>query len=391
MRTNELRHEIAVFSSFDEVADRWTALEQRGLHTPFQTLPWCRTLMEKVGGGAEPVLVVVTDRDGRDLMLLPLVRRQRNRLMVIEFIDFGYSDYNAPLLGTPHAIDADYMKTLWQAILEALPAADTLHLDKQPEQIGGVANPLVGLVGSRPVKLMSHGVALPEKWADFHEVVLSKRTAKSIRQQGRRLARAGKVTFIHSREGEKAAEQLFDGLVELRIARFAKLGRDEPLLDDGVRSFYRSMVSAGKAMMMGIKVDGEIIAVLYGLVEGRSFSLLILAMASGDWEKYSPGLVMVESGMAHLHKTGFRYFDFTIGGERYKRQFGADDRTLFEVRRSLSFRGLPDAVLQNLRYSASRNATARQLVDAYRNLVASLTRKPDGDAEVSEAHTDQAA
>src|SRR5215207_5754951 len=68
--------------------------------TAFQGETWLRNWYATIGPTVgEPLLLSVIDRHSGALALaLPLVRRRRGRLRVIEFSDDDVSDANAPLL-----------------------------------------------------------------------------------------------------------------------------------------------------------------------------------------------------------------------------------------------------------------------------------------------------
>src|SRR3954452_4945743 len=64
-------------------------------------------------------------------------------LVVIEFADFGVTDYNAPLVSPALTLNAAQAQELWDDICHSLPAADIVLFDKVPETILGRSVPLV--------------------------------------------------------------------------------------------------------------------------------------------------------------------------------------------------------------------------------------------------------
>src|SRR5215475_11453513 len=103
------RYRVEFFDDWKQAIARWTETRTA---TPFQDSRWLGAWY-----GAftelEPVVAVITDaRTLEQVALLPLVRRRRRGVRIIEFADLDLTDYNAPLLapGAPrNTVDAQAM------------------------------------------------------------------------------------------------------------------------------------------------------------------------------------------------------------------------------------------------------------------------------------------
>src|SRR5262245_42924343 len=70
---------VDVVPTWGDLAERWNRMQAYGTATPFQNAHWQSIWYGTFGGmpGVEPLLVAVHDqRSGRDVLLLPLIRRQ---------------------------------------------------------------------------------------------------------------------------------------------------------------------------------------------------------------------------------------------------------------------------------------------------------------------------
>ena len=95
---------------------------------------------------SEAVIVAIEDNQTSQIvLLLPLVKHREKGLSVISFADFGVADYNAPLIDPDHTFDPRATKALMQDIRKSLPSADLLKLEKIPELINKIKNPLCSL------------------------------------------------------------------------------------------------------------------------------------------------------------------------------------------------------------------------------------------------------
>src|SRR4051812_21111484 len=94
--------DVQVERTFSFASPEYTALFVRSDATAFQSPVWLDLLYSSNRlldeHRAEPAVVTVRRRgDARLAMVLPLIRRQHGRFRVIEFADFGVSDYAAPV------------------------------------------------------------------------------------------------------------------------------------------------------------------------------------------------------------------------------------------------------------------------------------------------------
>ncbi len=328
-----------------EALPRWRALQEQAVATPFQTHEWCTGLYDGPGRaqGAEPLIVLIRDEaSGQDLCLMPLMRIRRAGLRVITFADFGLSDYILPMVAASGRFGKADLARVWPRVLEALPRADLVHFDKIVSHLEETENPLMGICGLHESDLSSWYAPLPENWGDY-EMGLSKQSRRALRRRAYKLAELGQAKHFMVCGGENAG-RMFETLRKVRKERFDALGRQDVLDDPAIYDFYRGLVvsgASGMAIMSALKLNGEIIAHVFGLLHRQRFYMLALTFRSESEAiaKCSPALVLVHETMGALHKKGLRIYDFTIGDERYKRMFGAINEPLHEYMLPLSLKG----------------------------------------------------
>src|SRR5439155_15054110 len=98
----------------------------------------------------ETLFVAVVDAESNPLMLLPLGIERRHGVRILTFLDGGLSDYNAPVV-FPATRDwrGDDVRMVWRGLQHILPSFDIAILEKMPERIGDLPNPLI-LLGTSP-------------------------------------------------------------------------------------------------------------------------------------------------------------------------------------------------------------------------------------------------
>ena len=343
--------------------------------TPFQRAQWLETWFGSFASQRPLEICAATIEDeatGEPVFVLPLMVEHRGGIARLKAWDGGVSDYNGPVLSTTFAPTREDMKTLWADLLDALPPADLIELEKVPTHIGAVDNPLLDVEGVRQSDFARHPLPLG---ADFETLAQSRFNPshrRTLAKKRKKLQNKGRLEFTLL-AGRDATEPL-EKILEWRAGRFAD--RNDAAEAEKVAAFYRSLARSTDIARVGrLTLDGEIIAGCFGTLTDRTFQLLAVAH-DGRFKNWSPGLLAIESSIATLCAQGVTVYDFTIGSEPYKFDFGVDVERLYELKTPLSLKG---ALYMRLR------AAAVGLRDRARGMRARFARRPAaGESAVAE-------
>ncbi len=335
------RYTVEITRNWAEIAKSWS-----GEGTPFQDAAWFDAWYEAMSGraGLEPLMATVREtQSGAVALRLPLVRRRRGRLRVIEFADLELTDYNAPLLGPAAPTDSVSARRLWREVRRALPAADLLRFAKMPEVLRGRANPLALVPGALPCALNGNVVLTGEDWDGWRRS-LEKTVRKELERSWRVFAREPGAAFEIVDEPARA-QAIVDAMEIQQETRMRAKGVDYVLDDPDFARFYRALIARGLgngyAVVSALTVGDEVVASLLGIRDGNSYLMIRISNAGGRWTNCSPGRLIIERTMAALHAQGYRHFDFSIGNYDYKRRFGVAAVPLVDLTQALSPLGLP--------------------------------------------------
>jgi CelD/BcsL family acetyltransferase involved in cellulose biosynthesis len=316
--------------------------------TPFQGACWLgaryATLEDDPDVEPLPVLARSTAEGGAPALLLPLIRRRHSRLTMVEFADLGLTDYNAPLLGPAAPRDRTEAAALWRAVRAALPPADLALFTKMPASVGGRANPLAWLPGAAPSRLSGQLLEVGEDYRQWRRAVLDNRVRRELERAWRVFTRHEGAAFRRIRDSE-AARYAYEDLAAMQRRRAREVGfayqLDEPSCDRTYRRALETGLADGRVVLTVLAVGGETVAALYGLADGRSYVMLRIADAGGAWRVCTPGRLLMDRTMEHLHGEGYRRFDFALGEYAHKRRFKTVPVPLLDLAVPLSPRGLP--------------------------------------------------
>ncbi len=134
---------------------------------------------------------------------------------------------------------------------------------------------------------------------------------------------------------------IFEALRRERRARFAATGRSDILDDPSFLAFYRAVIFDARspfAVLSALKAGDRILATLFAVRHDDCY-LLLMHSFEPELAALSPGIVAIDETITSVIEAGGRFFDFTIGDEDYKRQFGVREEYLTTGLDALSLQG----------------------------------------------------
>ncbi|MGE0231112.1 MAG: GNAT family N-acetyltransferase [Flavobacteriaceae bacterium] len=329
-------YQVRLLDDFASAEPLWTALSPAGggANIAFQDRRWLSLWYRSfcADGRLRPVIAVVTAGAPDDAridpatvaMVLPLVRRTRYFLPVVEFADRGVSDYNLPLLGPRCPADPAMMDMAFLALKRALRPYALLRLRKMPAHVDGRCNPFGLLADTRPESLQAHNLRLSEGEGPFLQR-LGKKKRSEIQRIGRALSQMGPTSFSVA-AGAEERNAVFDVIRRAQRQRVPQKGDRYFLEDEGYREFYQSLVDdpefAGMVTISGIWVGGAPVAGLLGLRHGnRYIGLRIGQSDDAEITRLGLGKVLLAETAQWAIDQGLEIFDFSLGGNALKTWF----------------------------------------------------------------------
>jgi CelD/BcsL family acetyltransferase involved in cellulose biosynthesis len=334
-RASETVSTVASEPDFDLAGPEYRDLFARSDATAFQHPLWLDRFYARLAParGAEKLLLTGRDAHGRLLFVLPMICRRKWGIALLEAADLGVSDYAAPIADRMWRSGAG----LQQAIAAALPAFDLLRI--RPVRAEDVAQWLRFFDAETAEQDFSaHSMTLFAPHRTWREQALSASFAKYLDRKKKRLFKSGDVRL-------RLLDQPGEAAVAIRAIQALRAGRFEgdPVQQDFVRGFYSEVatagVSAGLARTYALTLDGEPLAYVFGLTHAGRFHYLLIGSDYATHGKHSPGLIAYDLIIEDWLSAGGDCFDFTIGDEPFKRDFGTSATAMYLLSRCNTPRG----------------------------------------------------
>jgi CelD/BcsL family acetyltransferase involved in cellulose biosynthesis len=340
---------LTVYEDLDEVEKDWRVFEMHADGTVFQSFDWLATWYRHIGvrNAVTPAIVVGRDATGAVLLLLPLAVRTAGFARELTWLGSDLCDYNAPLLAPAFSerIDQARFMALWRNITNALRSHsrlryDFINLSKMPEKVGEQQNPMRHLGGTANPSgaYLTH---LAGDWEAFYAAKRSSATRRRDRTKRKKLGDLGTVKLVNP-AGSEAASTL-ETLMTQKARSFARMGVSNLFARPGYAEFYRALAtdSATKHLVHVSRLDvgGIPAAVNLGLTWRGCYYHLLASYDDGEVSRFGPGAAHLHDLLHQAIDRGFRVFDFTIGDERYKRDWCDTELKLFDFIAAVTWRG----------------------------------------------------
>jgi CelD/BcsL family acetyltransferase involved in cellulose biosynthesis len=341
---------ITVHEDLSAIEQDWRAFEPHADCTVFQNFDWLATWQRLIGvrNGVRPAIVVGRDGTGTILFLLPLAVRSAGFARELTWLGSELCDYNAPLLAANFSarVDAKHFMALWETIAHGLQDNPRLHydfinLEKMPETVGAQQNPMRYLGGTMTPSgaYLTH---LTGDWETFYVAKRSSATRRRDRTKRKRLGELGEVKFVNPASDSETLRTL-DTLMAQKARSFAHMGVANLFAKPGHAEFYRALATDPATRQLvhvsRLDVGATAAAVNLGLIYRDCYYHLLASYDDGDVSRFGPGAAHLHDLLHYAIDRGLRIFDFTIGDERYKRDWCDTELKLYDYIAPATWRG----------------------------------------------------
>jgi CelD/BcsL family acetyltransferase involved in cellulose biosynthesis len=380
---------LSVHDDIAPLADEWRRFEAEADGTVFQTFAWHALWQKHVGARAGVVPAIVVGRRGtRILFLMPLAIEPGRLVRRLVWHAHELCDYNGALLAPDFArgVSPERFVTLFAeitAILRRDPRFrfDAIVLDKLPEAVGGQPNPFLAL----RTTLNPSGAYLTRLGGDWESFYLDKRssaTRRHDRTKRKRLGNLGEVRYVTPPDNA-GIEATLAVLVEQKTKAFARMGVPNVFARPGCRDFFfefaTSPASRELAHVSRLDVGATLAAANFGLMFRGRYYHILASYDDGEVSRFGPGIAHLHELMRHAIEHGCSEFDFTIGDERYKRDWADREVKLYDYRSAVTpigfAAGLPSLIGVRVKRFIKQTPALWRAVSKARALVGSAKNR----------------
>ena len=345
--------EIITYNSFNsELELIWRDFEHNSYYHAFQSYDWIYQWHTFIGSNKLKItpLIILVKVESKLSLILPLGIRNKNFIKIIECMGGDQSDYMSPLILKDFKMSELNYQKLWLSIIDHLPTYDVINLKKQPEKIFKYNNPFYKIGNKQELKSYSLNIENIE-WENFYNQILKKKIRNDNTRQKKRLSEIGNLQYeilINRMDNTKYYKEL----IKNKSIQYHQTQAFDIFSVNEINNFYESLINKTKESIYIhfsiLKLDNKVIASHLGLYNKNIFYYLIPAYNRSDFNKYSPGKILLENLIKWSIDNKLNIFDFTTGAEQYKLNWTDTEMNLSEINHISSLRGFLYSNIINL-------------------------------------------
>jgi CelD/BcsL family acetyltransferase involved in cellulose biosynthesis len=317
-----LNIQIKSFSKFtNELKNLWENFEEMSDCYFFQTHEWSTHWFNTIGNisGYEPLVIVVYESD-MIKMIMPFAKIKKWGCTSIEWMGGIQTDYKAPLLAPLFDLTEKHFILIWEKVVTVLLNNQVSYcvFNNQPELIGERTNPFFNYFNYYSNEY-AHYTKLPNEASTYFVKDERKKIFADSRRQRKRLSELGNLSFMIA-NNKSVHVELTNTMIIQKQRRFFEMNVQNILVNKQVHKFY-TLLRSNFIHCSGLKLNETFIATHWGIVFRNRFYYLMPSFEGGEIGKYSGGRLLLEELLKWAIDKGCHTFDFTIGGEAYKKEW----------------------------------------------------------------------
>ncbi|WP_114389276.1 GNAT family N-acetyltransferase [Notoacmeibacter marinus] len=322
---------------------------------------------------AGQIIYAIFVEDGLPVLSLPLIVHSSFGVTVVAIPGGSHANGSFPALREP-AEKTLRPDSLARTLQEIYPEIDALVLERMQPALNNLANPFLPLNTNTSVN-PALAADLDGGWDLWLKRNSGKKKRKKHRQDQSALESLGPLSFEILNEPSQIAAAL-EAFFAMKARRFGERGISNVFADSTVRAFFHRLAADGHQQfdISVLRVGERPIAIAgHSLLPDRlvcEFSAF--EPVDTDIRSVSPSLYMHFESIKRAANDGYRYYDFSVGDEEYKRRW-CDTRTeLFDVALGLTMKGriyaLNYRTLARMKRSVKSNDGAMRILQRIRRL-----------------------
>lgn len=328
---------------YDELADVeiiWREFEQEAVCHVFQTFDWLSRWIEIVGKPVHAIdpRIVIVRKLGEIELILPLGIRRHRGVSLLEWLGGIHADYQGPLVKIDFNKEA--LGAVWKLIKKTLPKFDAVFFRSQSGDKDYQGNPFLNSIVTEHAR--AYSICINGAWEKYQTDRVNPKLRADSRRQKKRLKELGDLKFVVASDHE-TAKRLTQVMFDQKRRRFKDTNCSDILAMEEYRLFYEKitddLLTSKMIHVSALEINDQVIASHWGALYRNHFYYLMPAFAGGDWKRYSPGRLLLESLLEWCFNNGVKKFDFTGGAEAYKLDWYNADVPLYEYVNANTLKG----------------------------------------------------
>jgi len=317
-------YQIKLFSQLnEELKEKWLNLERDSHHTCFNSLTWIENYIssyKETKYYSKLRIFIITFKD-KPVCIFPFEIIKKFKINILQWACDSKSDFNAPIQKKNFGFEKKSFEEIWNKILIMMPEIDIIYLKKQINFFETLNNPFINFLKNSREGII-YQIHLPNKWDEYIKKIIKKNFYFDLMRTKRLIKKHGKVEFIIAKNSEEK-KSFLDILIKQKNEKLSKINIHS--LNEKDLNFYKNFEKYENknyvTQVSAIKLNGQFIAMHWGIVDKNYYYYLLPSMRSESVKKFSPGKLLLSLLIRWSISKKLKLFDFGLGEELYKKKW----------------------------------------------------------------------
>ena len=312
----------------------WKTFEKESNHFFFQNFLFVKKI---IALQKRNYYFFVVYNNEKIIAILPLEIKKIFGIKILQWIGTKYADYCGPLLSKQHKINSVSFQGLWKKMLEKIDY-DVIILDKQTKYIDNLENPFVNFLNNSEVSKIFL-IDLPNKEDEYFKNILNKKFYNEFKRTSNKINEKYDLKFENV-EIHKDTFKPSDLIIKKKLILDKKFSRET--IDKNFINFFDDLIFdyPEQIKLSVLKINKEIVSANLGFVKNDRFYYYMPTLFKNNYNKYSPGKILISELIKWSIQNKLKIFDFGLGEENYKKYWSNSTESLFRYLYGETIKGL---------------------------------------------------
>lgn len=337
----ENKYEISVFKKLEpELVEAWQELEKNCHNFIFQDLNFIRNYLiynTRLNSDNLRFVVVRFREDKKVICIFPFQIIKKFSVRILQWLGTNDFDYCSPIIKRDINLE-NLFNNIWKDVLNILDGYDLIFLRKQPEEIEKISNPFVKLL-SCDLDSKIYLINLGSDFKDYLTSIKNKKFINEFNRTEKKLKLNNSVDLKIFNYEDKSL--LPRNIIKQKVKLLNKLDEKHNFNENMVNFFDNLIINySQKTILAALFINKKMIAACLSLIHKDRFYYLIPVIFNDDYNKYSPGKILISFLINWSSLNKIRTYDFGLGEETYKKYWSNDSIQLYRYFDFKTFKGL---------------------------------------------------
>jgi len=309
---------IKIFENFnDELLFLWKDLEKDSLNTCFQSYKYIEQYIKYFNKKNIQTKILSVELNDKLIAIFPLEIKFYFGLKILRWIGTGDFDYCGPILSKKKKFDKDLFFKVWGECLKSIGSVDLILLKKQLNFIENSKNPFFEFLKNFNYSKI-YLIRLPDQYENYILNFKNKKFLAEFLRTKRKISENYNILFkqIPITNNDLTVADIVNKKIDYLNKKKIKnnfISKNINFLND-VRTKYPELIN-----LHALFVDNKLVAANLGINYKKNFYYLLPVLFLEQFNKFSPGKLLLDFLVHFSIINKFCKFDFGYGDENYKK------------------------------------------------------------------------